>query len=362
MTDAARAHALLENHDRFLLTTHIRPDGDAIGSELGLARYLEQQGKTVTILNDEDLPDHLAWLPGTERIEVFEGTFAQRKAIAEAEVAVVLDTNTAERIGSLAEPVREGGALTLLIDHHTEPEDWFDETFQRDTAAATGELLCELIWEGWPALIDAEIATTLYTAIMTDTGSFRYSSVTPAVHRVVADLLERGGISPEPIHSALFDNRSLASLRLLGRVLGRIHLRYGGVVGYTSVTPEVLEAAGAGPDDKQGLISHVLSVEGVCAALLFTETTGGTKVSFRSEGNMHVDGWARHFGGGGHRNASGAYLEGKTLPSAIDAVLDVAPRFIGVEEEPPPGRARAGEALSEEDQAYLQEMLDAKSG
>jgi len=353
---AAAAHALIDAHEHFLLTTHISPDGDAIGSELGLARYLRRLGKSVTILNDDDLPDHLAWLPEAGRIETLvEGDVAQQKALAEAEVAVVLDTNAAERLGELAEPVRQGGTEVLLIDHHTEPEDWFDHAFQRDTAAATAELICELIDEaGRPDLIDAQIATTLYTGLMTDTGSFRYSSVTPQVHRTTATLLERGGISPAPIHSALYDNRSLASLRLLGRALERIQLRYDGAVGYTSITPEVLEAAGAGPEDKGDLVSHVMSVQGVRAALLFTETEGGTKVSFRSEDDTHVDGWARRFDGGGHRNASGAYLEGYSLERALRDVLGAAPQFIDVEEE--------GPALSDEDTARLAAAIKAQSG
>lgn len=353
---AADAHALLDAHDSILLTTHTSPDGDAIGSELGLAHYLRARGKSVTILNDDDLPDHLAWLPGAEEVEIFaEESFEQKKALAEAELAVVLDTNAAERLGALAEPIRQGGAEVLLIDHHTEPEDWFDHAFQRDTAAATAELLCEVIEAGAPELIDADVATSLYTGLMTDTGSFRYSSVTPQVHRTTATLLERGGISPAPIHSALYDNRSLASLRLLGRALDRIRLRYDGFVGYTSVTPEVLEAAGAGPEDKHGLVSHVLSVAGVGAALLFTETQGGTKVSFRSEGETHVDSWARSFGGGGHRNASGAYLENYPLAEALDEVLGAAPQFIGVEPEEPRG------ALTGEDAAELAEMMKAQS-
>jgi phosphoesterase RecJ-like protein len=350
---AADAHALLDAHQHILLTTHTSPDGDAIGSELGLAHYLEKQGKTVTILNHDDLPDHLAWLPGAERIEVIEeGNFEQRQAIAEAEVAVVLDTNAAERVGDVAKPIRRSGAEVLLIDHHTEPETWFDHAFQRDTASATAELICELIEAGRPELIDADVATPLYTGLVTDTGSFRYSSVTPQVHRTTAALLERGGIAPAPIHSALFDSRSLASLRLLGRALDRIRLRYDGFVGFTSVTPAVLEAAGAGSDDKHGLVSHVLSVEGVGAALLFTETKGGTKVSFRSEGDTHVDGWARRFGGGGHRNASGAYLKNAALQDAIEEVVGAAPEFIDVHAE-----GGAGGLLSSEDAAQVAEMM-----
>ncbi|PSQ98325.1 MAG: bifunctional oligoribonuclease/PAP phosphatase NrnA [Bacteroidetes bacterium QS_9_68_14] len=352
---AADAHALLDAHDPILLTTHTSPDGDAIGSELGLARYLRQRGKRVTILNDDDLPDHLAFLPGAEEVEVFaEASVEQKKALAEAELAVALDTNAAERLGALAEPIQQGGAEVLLIDHHTEPEGWFDHAFQRDTAAATAELLCEVIEAGAPELIDADVATPLYTGLMTDTGSFRYSSVTPRVHRTTATLLQRGGISPAPIHSALYDNRSLASLRLLGRALDRIRLRYDGFVGYTTVTPAVLEAAGAGPEDKHGLVGHVLSVAGVGAALLFTETQGGTKVSFRSEGDTHVDGWARSFGGGGHRNASGAYLEEFSLAEALDDVLAAAPQHIGVE----PEEARG--ALTGEDAADLAAAMKAQ--
>ena len=352
---AADAHALIDAHEHFLLTTHISPDGDAIGSELGLARYLERLGKHVTILNDDDLPDHLAWLPGADRVETLaEGDAAQQKALAETEVAVVLDTNAAERLGDLADLVRRDGREVLLIDHHPEPEDWFDHTFHRDTAAATAELLCELIEQaGPPDLIDGDLATALYTGLMTDTGSFRYSSVTPQVHRTTATLLERGDISPEPIHAALYDNRSLASLQLQGLALGRLQLRYGGAVGYTSITPDVLDAANAGPEDKGDLVSHVMSVAGVRAALLFTETKDGTKVSFRSEGDTHVDGWARRFDGGGHRNASGAYLEGYSLKRARREVLEAAPQFIDVEEE--------GPTLSDGEAADLAAAMKAQS-
>lgn len=354
MTDDALA--LLRDHDHFLLTTHIRPDGDAIGSELGLGRYLQRQGKSVTLLNSDPVPDHLAWLPGADQVEVFDGTPDQLKALAEAEVAVVLDTNAAERLGDVAGPLRRSGATTLLVDHHTDPEGWFDHRYQRDTAAATAELLYELIRDDRPELVDADLATALYTGIMTDTGSFRYSSVTPSVHRAVADLLERGGIEPAPVHSALYDNRSLASLRLLSSVLQRIRLRYDGQVGYAVVTPEMLKAADATSDDKQGLVSYVLSIEGVRAALLFTETSGGTKVSFRSAIGTHVNGWAQSFGGGGHRNASGAYLEGYALDEAVEAVVGAAPRFLDLGNDQP-----GGDTLSDEDAAYLEEMLKTKS-
>lgn len=352
MTDDVRA--LLRDHQRYLLTTHLRPDGDAIGSELALARFLEKQGKTVTILNTDPPPYTLEWMPGAERLQVFDGAFEQRKALAETDVVVVMDTNAEHRLGDdLGPSIRQSGAKKLLIDHHTDPETWFDATYQRDTSAAAGELVYELIMDLDPSLFDAEIATALYAAIMTDTGSFRYSSVTPRLHRVIADILERGGIEPAPIHTALFDNRSLASLRLLGLALDKIELRYDGKVGYTIVTHDMLQATGADSDDKKGLVSYVLSVEGVEAALIFSEAGGGTKVSFRSTGDTYVNKWASAFGGGGHRNASGAYVK-KSMPETIAAVLDAAPRFIDV-------AAEAQEALSDEDAASLASMMRSRN-
>ncbi len=345
-----RLLALLRRHDRFVLTTHTRPDGDAIGSELAMGRFLEKLGKEVTILNSDPPPRTLEWLPGVEKVQLFDGSFAQRKAIAEAEVIFVMDVNAAERLGDLAGPVRNSGAEKVLIDHHTDPEAWFDFQYARDTAAATGQLVYEIICEEDPALIDADLAATLYTAIMTDTGSFRFNSVTPAVHRVVADLLERSGISPAPIHTALYDNRTLASVRLLGRALGEIALRYDGQIGYTVVTNDMLRAVDADTEDKEGIVSYVLSVEGVRAALIFSEASGGTKISFRSQGETHVNGWARAFGGGGHRNASGAYVE-RPLAETMDAVLEAAPRYIGG--LVPPAEAEATDTLSAEDAKLL---------
>ncbi len=349
------ALSLLLEHDRFLISTHLRPDGDAIGSELGLGLFLKKLGKKVAVINADPMPRAMEWLPHADAVEVFDKSFGQLKRIAEAEVAVVLDTNAEERLGDVGGPLRNSGAKTLLIDHHTHPERWFDVAYQRDTAAAAAELVYELVAAHDPGLIDAEMATVLYTGLMTDTGSFRYSSVTPAVHRVTADLLERGDISPAPIHTALYDNRSLASLRLLSRALDALQLRYDGQVGYTVVTGDMLTAVGADPEDKADLVGYVLSIEGVRAALLFTEAAGGTKISFRSAADTHVNEWAAAFGGGGHRNASGAYVK-QPLHETIEAVLEVAPRYLDLA-APAPG----GDALSDEDAAYLDVLLDLES-
>jgi len=214
----------LLHHERFLITTHVRPDGDAIGSQLALGMVLRKMGKEVTMINSDPVPDNLVWLSGIEEVQTFDKSLAQLKQIDNAEVIVVVDTNGLERIGKMARPVKGSNALKLLIDHHTEPETWFDHTYARDTASSTGELIYELIAAHDADLIDEDIATALYAAILTDTGSFRYSSVTPAVHHIVADLMERGNLEPETLYSALYETKSPEGLRLLGKVLDTLTL------------------------------------------------------------------------------------------------------------------------------------------
>jgi len=348
---------LLLAKKRFLITTHVRPDGDAIGSQLALGLFLQKLGKEVAMINSDPMPDNLQWMPGAEAVAVFDGSFAQLEAISGADVILVVDTNTLDRLGKkVARSVKNSGALKVLIDHHTEPETWFDRTYARDTASSTGELVYELMAAHDPALIDEPIATALYVAILTDTGAFRYSSVTPAVHRVVADLLERGGVYPASVHAALYETRSPHWIRLLALVLDTVTLRFDGLLSYLVVSRRVLEETGATSEDTEGFVGYGLSIEGVRVALIFTETQGGTKVSFRSKGDLYVHEWARAFGGGGHRNASGAYIK-QPLTEVIDAVLASAPRYLGRLD----GEADQNEGLTPEDAAYLSTLLDMKS-
>jgi phosphoesterase RecJ-like protein len=348
--------ALIQDNDHFFITTHLGADGDALGSQLALGRFLEQMGKTVAMVNSDEHDYTLDWMPGAEHVEVYDGDLAQQQALAEADVAFVLDTNDEERIGRVGTLVKEATATTVLIDHHLNPEQWFDVLFVRDTAAATGELVYEIIDGLDPGLLDEAVATALYTAIVTDTGSFRYSSVTPGLHRTIAEILERGGIEPAPIHETIYDRKSMPGLRLLGRMLNRIRLRHNDQLGYSVVTQRMVEDTGASWDDKQGFVNYVLSIEGVKAALLFSETDDGAKISFRSEADVRVDEWARHFGGGGHRNAAGAYVKRPTLEKTIEDVVAAAPNYI---EFAP--RHAPGDALSPEDQSYLETLLDGAS-
>ena len=348
--------ALVRGNERFFVTTHLGPDGDALGSQIALGHFLQGLGKSAAMINSDEADQSLDWLPGREEVEVFDGSMDQREALAEAEVAFILDTNDEERLGDVGTMVRNSSATTVLIDHHLQPEPWFDVKFVRDAAAATGELVYEMIEATDPTLIDKTVGTGLYTAIMTDTGSFRYSSVTPRLHRIVADILERGSIKPAPIHEQIFDRESMPSLRLLGRMLNRIRLRHNGQVAYSVVTQRMVEDTSASWDDKRGFVNYVLSIEGVKAALLFSETDDGSKISFRSEADVRVDEWARSFGGGGHRNAAGAYVKRPTFEEVIDDVIEAASDFIQFDNP----HGTDGE-LSPEDAAYLETLLQSQS-
>ncbi len=348
---------LLLEKKRFVITTHVRPDGDAIGSQLALGQFLRKLGKQVAMINNDAPPDNLAWLPGADAIEIFNSSVAHHEHIGEADVIVVVDTNALNRVGKkLARPVKNSGALKVLIDHHTEPETWFDHTYICDTASSTGELIYELITAHDADLIDPSMAQALYAAILTDTGSFRYSSVTPAVHRIVADLLERGSVEPAAVYAALYEMRSPQWVRLLSQVLDTLTLRFDGVLSYLIIARRVLEDTGGTTEDTEGFVSYGLAIEGVRVALIFTETLRGTKVSFRSKGDLHVHEWARAFGGGGHRNASGAFIR-RPLEAVIDAVMASAPRYLGLSDAEPGNDG----VLSPEDADYLSTLLDMKS-
>ena len=347
--------SLIRDNERFFLITHIRPDGDALGSQIALGLFLRKLGKEVAMINSDAPPYNLDWLPAADDVEVYDGALHQREAVLEADVAFILDTNAEDRIGHLGSTVRNGGGTRVLVDHHLDPEHWFDVSYARPDAAATGVLVYEIIDAIDPSLIDEDIATALYTAIMTDTGSFRYSNVTPELHRVIADILQRGGVEPAYIHEAIYDRKSMPGLRLLGRMLNRIRTRYDGQVAYSVVTQRMVDDTGASWDDKDGFVNYVLSIDGVKAALLFSEVSDGSKISFRSEAGTRVDEWARSFGGGGHENASGAYVKRGSFEKAIKDVMDAAGRFLDL--DPP---FSPGDGLSDEDESLMEAMMNSK--
>lgn len=348
MPDTARD--LLRSADRLVLSTHTRPDADAIGSELALALFLRGEGKEVEIINSDPVPYNLDWMPGTETIRVYEGSLEQLEIIDRADLVVALDTNAERRLGDVGRFFRNASADKLLIDHHTDPENWFDAQIVRETASSTGELIYEILADWDIERIDYGIAVSLYTAIMTDTGSFRYSNVTPELHRLTADLIERGSLDVSVIYSDVNDRKSPEGLHLLGRVLESIELAYGGALATAVVSTHAMSSTGASSDETDGFVNHLLSIDGVRVATLLTETKNGTKISFRSKGDAYVHKWAQSMGGGGHRNASGAFVN-DSLDEVRRSVVKSAPKYLDLESSP-------DGAVDPDDDEVLSSLMD----
>lgn len=321
----------LLSFDSFVISTHLKPDGDAIGSQLALGAYLEAKGKSVTMINTDDVSSNLQWLRDSNKVTIFDGSLSQRESIEAADAIVVVDTNSRNRLGAVGETLANSSATKILIDHHPAPETWFDLAYRRENVSSTGQLIFELIAADNVDYITPAIGEALYVAIMTDTGSFRYSHVDADVHRCIATILEKSGLSPEPMHDALFDNRSIGGLRLLGRALDSIRLIEDGKIGYMVISQQMLRDAGADRDDTEGFVNYILSVDGVKVAIFFFEADSGAKVSLRSKAGYRVDRLARSFGGGGHRNASGIFVE-DTLENAVARVVGAAPEYILTDE------------------------------
>jgi phosphoesterase RecJ-like protein len=311
---------------RFLLTTHVRPDGDGLGSMLALAEVLEQRGKRVHLLIAGRLPPRYAFLDPEGRIERFSPPGDRWR---DAEAAVVLDTGTWNQLDVVGPFFRELGVVKVVIDHHQTQDDLGAIRLVDTTAEATGRLVFEAITAlGGP--LPERAANRLFVAVAMDTGWFRHSNTTPATFTLAAELV-RAGARPELLYEELFERNSLPRLKLIGLVLNRLQVTDRGRVAYSEVVRQDYETTGATPQDTEDLVNYTRSVAGVEVGLFFMEQPrGGVKVSFRSRARVDVARVAEEFGGGGHRLASGAVVaapleeaRGRVL-EAVHAALESA--------------------------------------
>jgi phosphoesterase RecJ-like protein len=307
---------LVRRPRRFLLTTHVRPDGDGLGSMLALAEALETLGKEVRMVIASTFPPRYTFLDPQRRIRPFE---APGEEYRDTEAVVVLDTGTWNQLGNFGPFLRSLAVPKVVIDHHLTQDDVADLRLVDTTAEATGRLAHELIGAlGVP--LSARMASNLFVAVAMDTGWFRHSNATPATFALASELIAAGA-RPELLYDELFERNSLARLRLIGLILERLTVVLGGQVAYTELRRGDYEATGATPQDSEDLVNYTRSVAGVEVGLFFMEQPrGGVKVSFRSRGVVDVARLAETFGGGGHRQASGAVLQA-SLPEARARVL-----------------------------------------
>lgn len=294
---------LLAKHKSFILTSHCRADCDAIGSEIGLALILEALGKQVTIVNGDAVPEHIAFMDPDCRVKVL-GEDIQADELQSIDALIVVDTSAWVQLGPMAEVVKNFSGQRIVIDHHVSQDDLGAEVFKEETAEATGRLILEL-GEALGVTLTPEIAKPLFTAIATDTGWFRFSSVTEKTFSALARIVA-AGVRPPEVFSALYEQHSLPRLYLRGRILDHVQSDLEGRLLSTHVTMQDFEETNAKNTDTEDAINMLLSVATCDAAAMFVELEEAkTKVSLRSRGGIDVQAVASQFGGGGHKAASG---------------------------------------------------------
>lgn len=307
--DIATVKSLLAKPQKIVIIPHKNPDGDAIGSCLALAHFLKGLGQKAMVIAPNDYPKFLKWMPSDKLIYNFEYQNSQSKRLLdEATLIFTLDFNHFSRTGQLAPILEASNADFIMIDHHQQPDDYAKVTYSDVSMSST----CEMVYNFIEALngldkISKEIATCLYTGIMTDTGSFKYYSTTSRTHRVVADLIDKGAKNMH-IHQQVFDANSPSRLHLLGVALSNLKILTQYKTAYITLSQEELDKHGYCKGDTEGFVNYGLTLEGINFAVIFIENKeeGIIKISFRSVGDFSVNEFARnHFNGGGHTNAAG---------------------------------------------------------
>lgn len=318
--DIKAIQELLAAPQQIVIIPHKNPDGDAIGSTLGLWHYLTNSGLSATIIAPNDYPKFLKWMPGNEHILNFERHNSQAKEkLAEATLIFTLDFNHLGRTGQMAPLLENSEAKFVMIDHHQAPSDYAVVTYSDVGKSSTCEMVYEFIaYLGGKNSINAEIANCLYTGIMTDTGSFKFSSTTSRTHRIVADLIDKGAQNTE-IHHQIYDTNSPSRLHLLGCALKNMVILEDYSTAYITLSQEELDLYEYNKGDTEGFVNYGLTLDGIIFAVIFIENKeeGIIKISFRSTGDFSVNEFARtHFEGGGHTNAAGGKSD-DSLPETV---------------------------------------------
>lgn len=301
---------LFASPKNIIIIPHRNPDGDAIGSSLGLYHVLKNLNHTVQIIAPNELPSFLMWMPGTDQITIYEKEEpAAQKLLKESDLIITLDFNVLLRTGEKMESfLKDLPQDFIMIDHHQMPGDYAKFTFSDTQYGSTCELMYVLLEQwGYDSFLDKNAASCIYTGIVTDSGSFKFPKTTAQTHRVVAALLDKG-VENAAIHNALFDHNSYHKLQLMGRALQNIVLMPKYNTSYMSLSEKELHKFHHQKGDTEGLVNYGLSIDGIHFTAFFIENKeeGIIKISFRSQGDFDVNQFARtYFEGGGHINAAG---------------------------------------------------------
>ena len=301
--------SFLETPKNIVIIGHRNPDGDAMGATLGLCHYLKKKGHNPTIVVPNEYPKFLHWLPGSENTYRFDWQNSQsQRAINASDIIFLLDFNALHRVGHDMQNTLESYQKDfVLIDHHQQPDE-FSYMYSDTEMCSTCQMVYHFIEKmGDIDLLDSDIATCLYTGIMTDTGSFRFRSTTSLTHRVIAHLIDNGAEN-DKIHSNVYDSSSYGRLQLLGQALSNLEVLSAYKTAYITLSDQEKVANNFTKGDTEGIVNYALSIDGIVMAAIFIEDKEQEiiKISFRSKGTFSVNQFAReNFSGGGHDNAAG---------------------------------------------------------
>ncbi len=310
----------IKKFDKFLITGHINPEGDAIGSQVAAAFLLKKLGKETVILDDNPVPKILQFIKGTEDV------LKEMPHDFNYQAVIVLDSPDLTRIGRVNDYIKKDSVI-INIDHHISNINFGKFNWVEPETSSAGEMVYDL-FKAFKAKIDLDDAIALYAAIMTDTGSFRYSNTSSKTHKIAAELIDIG-VKPYEMHTKIYETSSIQDTNLLGEALQTMKISDDGKIAWLWVTKEMLKKTKASLEGTEGIINFARSIDGVEIAILFRETgtEGRVKVSFRSKGNVDVNKLAGAFSGGGHPTASGCTVFGK-MEEVEKKVLDKAKEVI----------------------------------
>ena len=318
--DWNRFREVISAANNIVLTSHIRPDCDALGSCLGMAGILEAIGKKVRIVCGQAVPPNLKFIDPTNRIMCINEDI-KAEEFADADLHMILDTSAWIQLGDMADVIKNSTYKKIIFDHHVGEDDIDAELFKNTTAEAVGRMCVEAAKELGVDLTP-EISTPLFAALATDTGWFRFNSVKKATYTAAAKLVE-GGAVPSEIYGDLYERETAGRVRLRGTVLARIQTELDGRLAHTFIMPDDYEKTGAQPTDTEDLINLALEIDGtVFAVIIVGQLSGGFKMSFRSRCDSAANVVASEFGGGGHKAAAGAFIDCNNFEEVQSQVLD----------------------------------------